>query len=136
MLSPNRAEGKITPYKVTKEQIELEVSDYIARTYGDLPKTGAKVTMGNVTYDVIDICKLLASYKGPKGPGILKKTPVSCLDSTAGGDANSNCKNCAGAGSAEAHYTWLLSPKGDVASVCSGAACKANNADGFQGVWP
>jgi hypothetical protein len=126
------------PYDGAKEQVEIGVTDYIARTYGYLPTTGAVVTMGDTTYDIIDICPLLYTYAGAEGPGILMEAPVSCVEDAAFDD---NCANCGGYCSATAHYIWLLSPEWDVASQCkntaaNGGGCFDTNSDGFQGIYP
>jgi prepilin-type N-terminal cleavage/methylation domain-containing protein len=131
--------GQETAYNGAKEQVEAAVTDYIARTYGFIPETGDNVTIGNVTYDIIDICPLLHTYTGSEGPGLLTEVPYSVVEDAA--IANTNVDNCAGNGSATAHYMWLLDPNEDVESQCKNTAansggCTVDDAIGFQDVYP
>jgi prepilin-type N-terminal cleavage/methylation domain-containing protein len=137
--------GQATAYEGAKEQVELGVSDYVARTFGSYPTLDGNVTLTDPVgvYTIIDICVLLATCNvTPPGPGVLKEVPVSALSAapTAFG-AGTEDNNCAGATfscncSATAHYTWLLDQMGDVFSVCSGADCDSEYEDGFQGIYP
>jgi prepilin-type N-terminal cleavage/methylation domain-containing protein len=137
--------GQATAYEGAKEQVELGVSDYVARTFGSYPTLNGTVTLTDPAgvYTIIDICVLLASCNAtPPGPGVLKEVPVSAYNAaptafTAGPEDN----NCAGATFnctcyATAHYTWLLDIMGDVYSVCSGADCDETDEDGFMGIYP
>lgn len=145
--------GQATAYDGAKEQVELGVTDYIARTFGDLPTLNCSILAGALNdqdgnamttlgpWFVVDMCSLTLSEGG-----VLKEIPVSAYGvaptiTTAGADcATGNCNtpayptcNC----STSNHYTWLLdTTTGDVFSVCSGADCDTEDEDGFQGIYP
>jgi len=136
--------GQATAYEGAKEQVELGVSDYVARTFGSYPTLNGTVDLVSPagTYTIIDLCVLLATCNTtPPGPGVLKEVPVSSFNAAPGGFAGTENNNCAGATFnctcyATAHYTWLLDQMGDVFSVCSGADCDLTADDGFQGIYP
>ena len=139
--------GQETAYNGAKEQVEAAVTDYIARTFGDLPTTGGNesgpITLKDTSsmagpFQVIDICVLLATCNvTPPGPGILKEVPVSAWNGT-----NDNCDGTVFTCSCrdDAHYKWLLGPDDDVYSICkdlTGSPCdNADTYDGFQGTYP
>ena len=136
--------GQATAYEGAKEQVELGVSDYVARTFGSYPTLDGNVTLTDPVgvYTIIDVCVLLATCNvTPPGPGVLKEVPVSSFNAAPAGFAGTENNNCAGATFnctcyATAHYTWLLDQMGDVYSVCSGTDCDTETADGFQGIYP
>ena len=75
---------------------------------------------------VIDVCLLL----GPDE--LLREVPEGVNPLNNSGN-NSECITDAGA-----HYTWVLSDGGNVASVCQtiGTETCDGAGDGYQGVWP
>lgn len=137
--------GQATAYEGAKEQVELGVSDYVARTFGSYPTLNGTVTLTDPAgdYTIIDLCVLLATCNTtPPGPGVLKEVPVSSFNAApVVGVTGPEDNNCAGATFnctcyATAHYTWLLDQMGDVFSVCTGADCDATDESGFQGIYP
>jgi hypothetical protein len=115
-------------YDGAKMQVEVGVMDYVDRTFGDLPITGETITLTNPvgTFNIIDICALLASEGG-----ILKDVPESCVDTI-----HDNCDMGPCSCNISGHYIWLVDYYGDVYSTCVGTECAANYEDGFQGVYP
>jgi hypothetical protein len=118
-------------YAGDKDSIQISIGDYMVRNLQVIPVTGETITIAGVECDIIDICRLVMSYTGPEGPGLLLKVPESCADT-----ANDNCHDGSFSCYPNAHYIWAVTAVGDVKSCCVGSDCDANNADGFQGVYP
>jgi len=118
-------------YAGDKDGIQVSIGDYMARNLGVIPITGETITIAGVECDIVDICRLVMSYTGPEGPGLLLEVPMSCADT-----ANDNCRAGSCSCYPNAHYIWAVTAVGDVKSCCVGSDCDANNADGFQGVYP
>ena len=118
-------------YTGDKDRIQISIGDYMVRNLGEIPFTDETITVAGVECDVVDICRLVMSYTGPEGPGLLLEVPESCADTV-----NDNC--CEGSCSCypNAHYIWAVTAVGDVKSSCVGGDCDASNEDGFQGVYP
>jgi hypothetical protein len=95
-------------------------------------------------YYTVAICPLLIKAS-PKG--ILEAVPQSCdskncADSPPGGNGTWYQGN-EGENTAErlsvscnGHYRWLCTSNCDIASICIGDECRANDEDGYQGVYP
>ena len=111
---------------------------------------GSAIFEGEVYYPIA-ICPLLSSAS-PKG--LLRKVPASCeaknCADTPQTSANFNYSRNAcdvphnwGNNTADklavtctGHYLWLTTETGDIASICIGDECLANDEDGYQGVYP
>jgi len=130
-------------YEEAKDQIQLAVGDYMTRNNGYPPITGDAILIDGINYRIIDICILQMSYNGPDGPGMPLEIPVSCVDTTDDNCDNASCmgniSSDAGSCDPRVHYIWAATPEGNVKSSCVGAVpdeCDANNADGYQGIYP
>lgn len=122
-------------YETTRHEIELAVTDYIARSHGELPVIDDTVQIDGENLNIINMCALLNSYEGGEGPGILRKIPASCVDTIVDNCAGEACGDIT-ACDPNAHYIWAADDDGMVKSTCVGSGCDANDADGYQGVYP
>jgi len=110
-------------------KIQEAVKEYSTANNGSLPTVGnGAVIIDNEQQHIIDMCSLVGSKLLPYPP------PENCI-SIPGAD-NDNCDggNCPCYNNA--HYVWAVDVNGSVHSVCTGDKCRANNADGYQGIWP
>ena len=116
-----RASKSNVDYETAKHKMQLAVTSYQTNHNGELPLTGATVAIEGTDYDIIDVCALVVKDK------LLRKVPKG-----------TNKRNCSAGGCTcqDGHYLWLCDRNGNVLSTCVGAECKANNEDGYQGVWP
>jgi len=149
--SPSAAidRGFQTAYTADREQIKAAVAEFIARpsdpsyhhTFGDVPVvnddavevSGGQVIAGK-DYYVIAMCPLLVT-SSPRG--ILKSVPDTahpdnCVQQ--GANAETGMASCQA--SCTGSYIWLTTEDGDIASVCIGDDCNAENRDGFQVAYP
>jgi len=138
-----------TAYNADRQQIQAAVAEFMTRpsdpsyhhTIGDVPVVnydafevnGSEVIPGKDYYPIA-ICPLLT---GSYPMGILKDAPPSanlmnCLDN--GANAETGMASCQA--SCTGSYIWLTTEDGDIASVCIGDDCNAENRDGFQVAYP
>ena len=111
-------------YKAVADTLKAEVADYNAHHDGNLPISGATITLAKPAgdYSIIDICKLM-NY-------------VPASFAVVDGEANDNCDNGSCQCNASAHYVWAVDSYGKVVSKCVGSKCGSHDSDGYQGVWP
>ena len=108
--------------------------------------TGPEIQSG-AQYYIIAACPLLIEAFPS---GILDEVPASCeaqncadspplpnismadiiLGNTGRNTAENLSVSCTG------HYRWIMTDGGDIASICIGEECQANDEDGYQGVYP
>jgi len=126
-------------YDSARDQIQVAVGDFMTRSNGYPPITGGTIIIDGINYRIIDMCILQVSYNGTSSSGMLLEIPVSCLDTTTDNCDSAACDNnlaetmtC----NPHAHYIWAVTPEGNVKSACVGTDCDANNAEGYQGVYP
>jgi len=105
---------------------------------GGVDVVGPNVIDGE-RYYTMAVCPLLTSAFPP---GILQEVPASCEAKGCADSPNASGRNvipntahnlsvtCTG------HYRWLTTLKADIASMCIGDECRANDEDGYQGVYP
>ena len=115
-------------YNTVLPQIQNAVTAYMVETMGELPPTVGTVTVDGQTYDIFDICSLVGEDE------LLRTLPDGCAEVSGAGNDNCDMGSCECDSSA--HYVWVVDDVGNVYSTCRGRICDANNADGFQGVWP
>lgn len=111
-----------------KQKIQVAVTEYRTANNGSLPTVGSgAVIVDDEQQYIIDLCSLIESK-------LLPYPPENCI-SISGAD-NDNCDggNCSCYNNA--HYVWAVDPNGNVHSACIGDKCRANNADGYQDIWP
>jgi hypothetical protein len=111
-------------YKAVADTLKTEVADYKAHHDGNLPISGATITLAKPAgdYQIIDICKLM-NY-----------VPAGCA--VVDGEANDNCDNGSCQCNASSHYIWAVDSYGKLVSECVGSKCGSHDSDGYQGVWP
>jgi prepilin-type N-terminal cleavage/methylation domain-containing protein len=120
-------------YTVTKDEMKNAVADYASRNNGDLPYTSTiNTTIDGETRYIINISALMTSQSG-----ILGDVP----DSAANLSGNDNCFGGIATCHDDAHYVWATDQYGNIYSACDDAnggstTCDANDADGFQTVYP
>ena len=116
-------------YADWKGKIQSAVDDYQNNNDGVFPVVGegVTITVDSEAQHIIDICTLLDAK-------LILLPPDNCI--LIPGDDNDNCNggNCSCYDSA--HYVWTVDADGTVHSTCIGDKCDAENADGYQGVWP
>jgi prepilin-type N-terminal cleavage/methylation domain-containing protein len=117
-------------YETLRSQIQNVVIAYTAIHETELPPTvGTLDISGNKS--ILDMCSILLPG------GMLRTAPDGCV--SINGSNNDNCDsatiNCSGCIDTS-HYIWAIDSKGNLYSACVGGDCNANNADGYQGVWP
>jgi type II secretory pathway pseudopilin PulG len=116
-------------YETLRDQIQNVVIAYATIHETKLPPTVGTVNIsGNKS--ILDMCSILLPG------GMLRTAPDGCI--SINGSNNDNCDsaiNCSGC-IATSHYIWAINERGDLYSTCVGSDCKANNADGYQDVWP
>jgi hypothetical protein len=149
--SPSAAidRGFQTAYTADRTQIEAAVAEFMIRpsdpsyhhAVGDVPLvnddavevSGGQVKAGQ-DYYVIAICPLITS-SSPRGMlhGVPDSVhPDNCVQQGANAEPGmAACQaQCTGS------YIWLITENGDIASVCVGDDCNAENRDGFQVAYP
>lgn len=116
-------------YGTLRDQIQNVVTAYTTINNTELPPTVGTVNIsGNKS--ILDMCSILLPG------GFMRTAPDGCI--SINGSNNDNCDsamNCSGC-RATFHYIWAIDFSGNVYSACVGSDCKANNADGYQDVWP
>jgi prepilin-type N-terminal cleavage/methylation domain-containing protein len=117
-------------YGTLRDQIQDVVIAYTAIHETELPPTVGTVNISG-DKDILDMCSILLPG------GMLRTAPDGCI--SINGSNNDNCDsamiNCSGC-FATSHYIWAIDTRGNLYSACAGGDCKANNADGYQDVWP
>jgi prepilin-type N-terminal cleavage/methylation domain-containing protein len=116
-------------YETLRDQIQNVVIAYRAIHETELPPTVGTVNIsGNKS--ILDMCSILLPG------GMLRTAPDGCISIT--GSNNDNCDsamiNCSGC--IATSHIWAIDFSGNVYSACVGGDCNANNADGYQDVWP
>lgn len=114
-------------YEAGRRGIESAVNNYY-NIDGDLPALEATVAIGGQMYYIIDVCALVSHELG-----LLMDVPSSCASVDDAGNDNCDGGGCACGGG---HYVWLVDDYVYLHSICIGDDCDANDADGYQGVWP
>jgi len=111
-------------YKAVADTLKTEIAEYKAHHNGNLPISGANITLAKPSgdYYIIDICKLM-NY-----------VPNGCA--AVDGESNDNCDAGTCQCNASSHYIWAVDSYGKLVSKCVGGKCKSNDSDGYQGIWP
>lgn len=118
-------------YEELRGQIQNAVIAYELDRPNELPPEIGMVNISGNNKRIFDICSLTLPT------GLLRTAPDGCI--LINGSSNDNCDstigNCSGC-LATSHYIWAYDLEGNIYSTCVGSDCKANNADGYQGIWP
>lgn len=114
-------------YEAVKGRIQDAVIAYLIEHETEVPVTGGRAFIGEVPYNVVDLCLLIDE-------GLLPRVPAGCGDFE--GDSNDNCDAGGCVCDPQAHYVWVVNVWGNVFSTCVGDGCNLSYANGFQDVWP